>query len=520
MVAKPEEVGLLLVHGVGEQGQLAHLRTTANEIASYVGSTPGLIRLNVDDQSTTQGQIIIDATFVPAGSRAHRQVRIHCREVWWADLGIRGGFLDQAAFWFWGLGQWAAEVRYQGKKLSNTSELMELPAFPGDPPEGPPGARHRWIARLLLFLAGVLALLTLVTWSLVKRVVTFVARRIPDASLIFLFLGDVKVYQQPGGPGRGTPEDPNMPRRATIRRRMVSAMVDTAVAGYDRWYILGHSLGSVVAFNALQETELALPNYLTQARWQSLPSGFKTTKPYKPRGAKASTRNMMPRRPPWLADHDGISRQALFAQFTGFVTYGCPLDKFAALWPRIVCVNKQSGVFRQDCEWLNIYDPTDPVSASLDAFSSKAGTIPPFNKGCRASKAFLLSHIRYFSPRRRRELPMAGSIVGALLREESLAAAANSTGNTPARNLRRHVLAIAEVALLFPLLAVAAAALVTAASNFALGSESACKTNALSWSCANELGVTGAWVLATAAVAVLAAGILRMMSFDRWFEDK
>lgn len=520
MAEKPEQIGLLLVHGVGEQQEWEHLRLTANEIASYVGSSPGLIRLNVDDQCASQGQITIDATFMPAGSRAQRRVQLHCREVWWANLGMHGGLVKQVAFWFWGLGQWAAEVRDKGRRLSNTSQLMDSPAFQGDPPQGPPGARHRWLARSLLFAAGVLALLTLVTWSLLKKVVAFLAPRIPDASLIFLFLGDVKVYQQPGGPGRGTPEDPDMPTRTTIRRRMVSAMVDMAAAGHDRWYVLAHSLGSVVAFNGLQETELALPNYLTQAKWQSLPPGLKTTKPYKPRGAKPSTKNMMPRRPPWLADHDGLSRSKLFERFSGLITYGCPLDKFAALWPRIVFINKQAGVFRKDCEWLNIYDPTDPVSAALDAFSGKPGTMPPANQGCRASKAFLLSHIRYFSPRRRREQPIAGAIIDALLRGESLATAAGRTANTPLRNRRRHILAIIQVMALFPLLALAAAGLIIAGTTLLLGADAACRTSALSLRCAGELGVTGAMVFGAAILAVLVAGLLRILLFDRWYKGK
>lgn len=518
--AKIEEVGLLLVHGIGEQKKLEHLRCTAGEIASYVGSTAGLVRLGVDDRSETAGEITIDATFISPGSTGQRRVRLHCREVWWADLGISGGMVEEAAFWLWGLGQWAAQIAYKGRRLGNTTQLMDLPAFPHDPPGGPPGGRRQVPARFILFGAGVLALLTLVTWSLVKRVVSFVAGRIPDPSLIFLFLGDVKVYQQPGGPGRGTAEDPNMPRRATIRRRMVSEMIDMGSAGHDRWYVLAHSLGSVVAFNGLQETELALPNYLTEPHWSSIPAQFKTDKPYKPAGTTPTTKEMMPRRPPWLSDKDGISRKALFKDFAGLLTYGAPLDKYAALWPRIVCLNKQKGVFGKGCEWLNIYDPTDPVGASLEAFGKTPGSPTPTNDGCRASKAFLLSHSRYFSPRRRREKPMAGPIVDALLRGESLKKAASGAANPTARNVRRHLLALVEVAGLFAILSLAAAGLLLAGGIFALGKASLCKSDLISAPCVQEVAWTGLAVFGAAVLAVLVAGLLRMTLYDRWFEGK
>lgn len=50
-------------------------------------------------------------------------------------------------------------------------------------------------------------------------------------------------------------DGPDEPPRAAIRRRMVPTMVDVAAAGYDRWYILAHSLGSVVAWNGLMEIQ-------------------------------------------------------------------------------------------------------------------------------------------------------------------------------------------------------------------------------------------------------------------------
>src|ERR1700746_1725769 len=59
-------------------------------------------------------------------------------------------------------------------------------------------------------------------------------------------------------------------------------------------------------------------------------------------------------------------------------------------------------MFREDAEWINVYDPTDPVGASLAAFSATVdgqaapkAIFPPRNFGYRASPVVLLSHIKY-----------------------------------------------------------------------------------------------------------------------------
>jgi len=519
MAAKIEEIGLLLVHGIGEQKRLEHLRCTTKEIASYVQSTPGLIRLAVDDQSEAKGLIILDVMFSDQGKK--RRIRLNCQEVWWADLGMRGGPLAETAFWLWGLGQWAAEVHWKGRHISNTSLLMDNPSFPGDAPGKPPGARKQVAVRAILFGADMLAFLTLITWSLFKRVIAFITRTVPGPELIFLFLGDVKIYQQPGGPGRGTPDDPDMPMRTTIRRRMVSAMTDMAEKRFDRWYILAHSLGSVLAFNGVQETEWALPNYLDEATWRALSADFKTKDPYTP-GKAPDLANMMPRRPPWLSDKDGISRQALFSRFSGLVTYGAPLDKFAALWPRIVCVNKQPEAFPSNCEWLNIYDPTDPVGAPLDAFSQGPDKMmAPGNDGCRSSKAFLWSHIRYFTPRRRHEDPIAAPLVDAILRGTSLTSAAKSSANSPATDAARHMLAAVQILLLFAVMLVSAVVLAALASKLIANRYfGQCTAHWWSIACAREILAGSIALLVLTVVAVSVAGGLRAGFYDRRFAGK
>jgi len=432
MARTTEDIGLLFVHGVGEQKKREHLTICAREFAALVAESEGLIRLDVRDECDEDGRFTIDAVYRRGpliGPPDMVQVRLHLHEVWWADLGASGGLGEQIRFWLWSLGQWAAQVVREGNPHQNTSKLMDMPSFDASaaasaPPASDaekdaaakkavaePGLLSRIPARLLLFAGGMLAFLTLFSWSAAKRVVSFLAQRLPSPSLIFLFLGDVKTYEEAGRHGKGSMLDPDQPMRTTIRRRMISAM--TAMAkrpDYDRWYVFAHSLGTIPAFNALQETEWALPNYLTEKEWETLPARFKTETPFTPSGLEEppGLDHMMPRRPPWLKGKIGIDRKQLFARFAGLVTYGSPLDKFAALWPRVVCLNRQVAVFPRDCEWVNLYEPTDPVSASLGAFAGPARRadpptddwtgLVPHNVPARAGLIFGLSHTRYFKP--------------------------------------------------------------------------------------------------------------------------
>jgi hypothetical protein len=469
-----EEIGLLLVHGMGEQKEQEHLLGTAKELASFIAATPGVVQLSVvvDDRDKS-GSVIVDAWREQGG--AATRTRLHLKEVWWADLGIRGGLWEQAKFWLWGLGQWAARTIRKGDRARNTEKLMAMPRFGYQRDSNdPPGALRELPSRLLLIGAALLAILTFFTWSAAKQVVSLLSRKLPEPSLIFMFLGDVKIYERPGGPGKGTILDPNHPVRTTIRRRMVSAMTAMAArTDLDRWYVFAHSLGTIPAFNALQETELALPNYLTEAEWNALPPQLKTRAPFEPPGPAPSTDRMMPRRPAWLDKQDGISRPRLFERFAGIVTYGSPLDKFAALWPRVVPLNRQAAVFPESSEWVNLYDPTDPVAASLDAFApptNSGGAEPgrialvPQNFASRASPLFGLSHIRYFRPRAPTPNSMPAALAGALLGgpDARMSTAASWAAMSAAEAWLRMILGLLQVILLLAVLTTAAAGLLLA----------------------------------------------------------
>jgi len=240
----------------------------------------------------------------------------------------------------------------------------------------------------------------------------------------------------------------------------------------------------------------------------------------------------MPRRQPWLGPDDGITRRALFEKFAGFVTYGCPLDKFATLWPRVVPLNRQAAVFPEGCEWINLHDPTDPISGKLDAFAcplERADTdvkdrivLEPVNAACRAGFAFGLSHIQYFRPRRPSPASMPGAVVNALVSggRITLGDAATSAAMGKGAAWFRGFLALLQLALVAALLLLAAGWLLITIGKALPDWATDPVRDALGWLsprlvaaiqqgglCALLAGVILA--LAASAATVLAAGIAR-----------
>lgn len=236
-------------------------------------------------------------------------------------------------------------------------------------------------------------------------VVRFV--RLPPPEIFANYLGDVKLMVQEGRRTEGTLEDLGWPPRVSIRRRMVRMLVEMATQDvpFDRWYIFAHSLGTVVAHNGLNETALCLANYLDEDTWNKAMKGKLTCQVAAGNGA--DKKNMMPARPTWLGDLHAIDRAALFKNFRGFVTYGSPLDKFSALWPWIVGTNdptiiggtKCNDPVFGNCDWINLYDLTDPVAGKLDDYGTPGkdnAVLAPVNIAVEAHPVLLWSHIRYF----------------------------------------------------------------------------------------------------------------------------
>jgi hypothetical protein len=414
-----KHVGLLVVHGIGEQKRFETARQLARAILAGLEARADGARFSLIDRTSNPNEIPINCPridregspfMIACRAKGSQDVTyLHLDEVWWADLGAPATIREQIRFWTWGLGQWGAQVIWKTHfkdKGSNTDRFMDPPSKFHDVQSKQDTAKPRPFARAMLFLSALLALLTLFSWEAAKRAFAFLSTAAGSPAILTSYIGDVRIYTQGPGKGGGNITDVGQPWRATIRRRMVSQFVAMAERKYDRWYLLGHSLGSIVAFNGVQETEWNLPNYLDPAHAARLKLDAAQLKlwdatPPAALAALPDLQRMMPRRPVWLGDNDRISREALFKTFAGLITYGSPLDKFAALWPRIVPVNKARDVIPADADWVNLSDATDPVGGNIKAFETgwRTKTLAadsPLNIRVKASSFFLLAHIRYF----------------------------------------------------------------------------------------------------------------------------
>lgn len=419
-----ENVGLLFVHGIGEQKRFDHLRSTVVEFAELMrqaddGPYSCAIVDRTDDWKLPPGEPH------PAGlspitlhvTGPGRNVAFQCHEVWWADLGERDGISDVIGFWLWGFGQWAAPIYREldatglEKKIDvanhRTSKLVKLPkSVSGD-------AFWEPVSRLQLAVAGLIALLTAATWGLAKRLLQQLLDQAPTPVLLVRYVGDVRTYEERAVPGATALSDPGHPRRVGIRRRMVAEMVTMGARDdLDRWYVVAHSQGTVLAYNGLTEIGHALPNYLSRAHWESLPDSVKSDDVTR-RRPPSEIGEMMPARPPWLSDDDIISRPRLFGNLAGFLTYGSPLNKFAGLWPRVVATATDVGPegapdspFPASCRWINLHAPQDPVAGNLSAYAMPPDPaidgpwryLPRLETiETRWGFDYLLAHIRYFT---------------------------------------------------------------------------------------------------------------------------
>jgi hypothetical protein len=404
----PVRVGVLLVHGIGEQRRFEHLEAQAKKIASAllkrqertgqrtkvtfeVLPAPGGAPYQSEQDSWMGGRFPAVRAVVQHGNDLEQETHLYFHEVWWADAGERLTLAKQIRFWIWGLAMWSIP----GKNNSDVAGFagMEKPIFPDAR-----SVRLLLFNRIQLFATAWIFLLS--SFSITLAV--FVLKRLnfgvwSPVNTFVNYVSGVKLYTQNRRSGGGPLEGIHEPPRFTIRRRMVRALVDVATADYDRWYVLAHSLGSVVAFNGLMTHAHSIPNYLDQRRWNRLLRRPALTGP--PRGDNNETiegdKPEIPPRPLWIADQQVVVyREKLYSNFCGFLTYGSPLDKFAGMWPAYVPINRAVEVFRADAKWVNIFDRTDPVAAALKAYRGSVG-LSPLNYGYKASTWLLLGHLKY-----------------------------------------------------------------------------------------------------------------------------
>jgi hypothetical protein len=413
-----QRVGVIFVHGIGEQRRYEHLDSSVRDIIRAIelhhqtGGPEFRVSVELRDAGSTafqaeQNTWLMDSHKAPVRAAvrdASGQIEHHLffHEVWWADANEPYSLGKQIRFWGWALSIWFLARKDDSTRDGYAREM--------DAPPELSWLQRSWVRLQLLWVSYVF---TLGAFSI--GLLVFLAKRLLDFApfspiQVFVnYLSALKLYNQKKRAGGGFLDARLEPPRVSVRRRMMRVMADVALARYDRWYIVAHSLGTVIAFNGLMETGHAWPNYLDQAAWRNLrDAGW--AGPSRSPGEHGRTGDMLPERPLWLLPFEIVYRDRVFERFAGLFTLGSPLNKFAAIWPARVPCNKFPAI-PENARWINFYDRTDPVSGILKWFrwpsfrppsisrpldkEKPSGVLTPLNVGFRSHWLLLYSHICY-----------------------------------------------------------------------------------------------------------------------------
>src|SRR5262245_47759985 len=230
-----ERIGLLFVHGIGEQRVFQHLSSEVQHLVDeLLRNTARYTDVTVDLRTLRSGEVGAEALTWHADQGSPVRVYfcvkgdptpkcLECHEVWWADLDNDDSFWNQVRLWAWGLGRWAAP-----KREPTDADLERLKLMGLRPPTLLPGRLKRFArVRLPLFVLGCFVFLALFSVSLLNLVLERVfGRRLRLAKLMYQYLSDVQLYQQQVWSRSAPPlTDLVHPPRVSIRRRVVSALV-------------------------------------------------------------------------------------------------------------------------------------------------------------------------------------------------------------------------------------------------------------------------------------------------------
>ncbi|EWY37069.1 hypothetical protein N825_21730 [Skermanella stibiiresistens SB22] len=416
-------IGLIVVHGIGDQGRFHFLDALVrdlqcgfkaareNAIVSVVLHTPAASLVGAAAPTLSEGPgpsaeiVILDEKW---------ETRVGIHEVWWGDIIDPPTIFQPLRFFAWGLAMWAVPLKHRRTfEKGQPGKVGEFLAEP-DPPEGR-GFLTKLGVRARLFLVGYLVITAGIVLYLVTALLRLITRQnIPDPVMTAVsYMSDIKLYTQPTSPDTVPLDHLGQHARFAIRARMLRTTVDAALRDYDGWWVLAHSLGSVVAFSGLMTPEGLIARYLDEPRWRRLEADAKA--------ALFNDETKVPKdtrvdRPAWLEPDACVSHKELFKRFRGLVTYGSPLDKFAMLWPATIPTLRDQTPFGE-ATWHNFYDETDPVSGRLDSFDkvgAKPAGLRPRNIPYCSSPIPLLSHVKYLGVPRRDRKGAQDSLTGRL----------------------------------------------------------------------------------------------------------
>jgi hypothetical protein len=206
-------------------------------------------------------------------------------------------------------------------------------------------------------------------------------------------MSSVKIYQQQKSDTKQDVLDEVLSRRVRIQKRLANKFLDMAESKFDTWFVLAHSLGSVISFKTLMFDGAAFARSLSCGRWSRLDPSWKTQDV-----APSEDFIDKPPLPWWLASNDALAIGNVYDRFGGIVTYGSPIETFAALWPSIIEINESRSI---NAPWINLYDRRDFISSPIKSMNAISDSLPITNIETKSHWLIAKSHTNYLNSKGR-----------------------------------------------------------------------------------------------------------------------
>jgi hypothetical protein len=347
------EIGIIVVHGIGEQERIETL-------TSLVGNFYKALKvLNIKpSRSLTLQSPSQPATLSFRHQNLSYTVRFY--EAYWADLDQSYTLLRWLKFIGWGLTIWAARRYYA--PLHPPMHVINL------------GRPREVLTRIGLFVLSIVFLILLLTLRVLNAVVVAVFKQpVRLGQTLYNFVGDVHLFVNEEV-RYDKLEALDRKSRYAIRHRLWEVLARAHLDPHvEDLYILAHSLGSVITFNALMEPASRIGRYFDDPtlRQDLQDCGL-------------------------IDPHRMVDRTRLLSKIRALFTVGSPLDKFATIWPRIIPINRDPRPNVQAIRWFNVHDKLDLVGGKLDYFKDIPGLTDPQNIRWR-DQSPLTAHTRYWT---------------------------------------------------------------------------------------------------------------------------
>ena len=339
-------IAVIVVHGVGSQRAQETVGEVALNFYYALKAIPGVEGIEKDLHPDRPTQPV---TFDFSYDRSSFRIRFY--EVYYADLDLPYNFLRWVKLVIWGLILPFYPGRYQ-EIQGITPQMKNI--------EVSSGARL-WVRLQLAFLSIVFIFLLFTLRAATFVISRLFGKRPKLGEFVHEYLGDVQLFVS-DRMRRDTIETCDKKSREAMRIRFWNTYGRACLDDNRELFLVTHSLGTVVTFNALMEPgDRILGQYVTDGGLRE-----KLVRLWEEAGSP--------------------KRERVLGKLSAWFTLGSPLDKFAAIWPRTIpihidrndppvpTVSEASETrYARQIPWINIYDVLDIIGGELNNFGAIQG---------------------------------------------------------------------------------------------------------------------------------------------------